>query len=649
MAENEVKDRILIVLKKHPEGLTIIQIAKEVGMHRHSIVKYIYELTGEKKIIQRKIGPATLCYIYKKKFEKSFASVAILIIIMFMIPSAHAFKVLYKATGSDNNLAWNFTSHKKPANETPLNAPSAGLFSASNYTLIATSDDNRMFGGRTPNTTEADGGNDYEVMMYQVNVTQDITTITSINITWEGYSNLNFLVNGTDIYLYNFSSGAWNMVVGSNSKGKINADNVIIANISQAIVSSFLNASNNSLLWIQVESRGAGSPHIYAFNGTDHIFIVDAVPFSFMRSLEGTTYAEIKKEYLPKINGKYVLRITDPFPNEEAFINDVRLYGIRSSAGKRFLPSMDGTIHSIEKLENPSKQEGNKFYFSNPDKKKAKIVVEARMTNNPVQAVRYLFSKLGGNNYDFYNSLLSLPFINLLWSKEVTKQAGIQVYANGKLVDILELKGNTMHDAGFGNAVFPSDYEERIVYADIEDRELDVELKYPGTFYMIRNVYVDYSDDTDLELKELKSGFAPFVTKRGNYTDIYFDADDDYDSFIVSLKGWYRPDWALGRSVNFFDSLKYFYNEVLPAIFGKFNFILKNIENFHNTMYNDYFAVNITYDMPIEFVGPTDVDGANVTRNHTYINVTNNTGISSMFIDFNYSLIGYWNFNNNTL
>src|SRR3989344_1765841 len=85
MAENEVKDRILIVLKKHPEGLTIIQIAKEVGMHRHSIVKYIYELTGEKKIIQRKIGPATLCYIYKKKYEKGFASLLLFIVLSLPI------------------------------------------------------------------------------------------------------------------------------------------------------------------------------------------------------------------------------------------------------------------------------------------------------------------------------------------------------------------------------------------------------------------------------------------------------------------------------------------------------------------------------------------------------------------------------------
>src|SRR3989344_5826019 len=75
MDNNNIKEEILKILKKHPEGLTISQVAKEIGMHRHSVVKYIYELTGEKKVIQRKIGPATLCYIYSKKMKNIYISI----------------------------------------------------------------------------------------------------------------------------------------------------------------------------------------------------------------------------------------------------------------------------------------------------------------------------------------------------------------------------------------------------------------------------------------------------------------------------------------------------------------------------------------------------------------------------------------------
>ncbi len=67
MKKNDVKDRILSILKKHPEGLTIVEIAKYIGMSRHSVTKYVYQLLGEKKIKQRKVGTAKLCYLRGKK------------------------------------------------------------------------------------------------------------------------------------------------------------------------------------------------------------------------------------------------------------------------------------------------------------------------------------------------------------------------------------------------------------------------------------------------------------------------------------------------------------------------------------------------------------------------------------------------------
>src|SRR3989344_1331875 len=574
----------------------------------------------------------------------------LIVVLLVLVPAAYASTATYKlnasySTAAAGNRAWAFLCTSKPCATTPKTA--SGEFNQGNYTATHNSDDSYaslIF------SSDIEGGR-YEVMEYQINITQTVSSITSINITWEGYTNLwtydAYSVHqpGHSIYLYNFSSGGagWVLVYSTSST----FDDTGQISLTGNLIKNFVNASNGSVLWVQVESITAGSPHIYAFNGTNHIFIADAVPLAFMPSLERTTYAEIKKEYLSKINGKYILRVTDPFPNEDSFINDVKLYGIKGNA-ERFLPSTDGKIHGIEKLESPIKKEGNKFLFLNPNKKQAKIVVEARMTNNPVLAVRFFFSKLGGNNYNFYNTVLSLPFINSLWNSAVEEQSGIKVYANGKLVDILELKGNTMHDAGFDDAVFLSDYEQRVVYADVDYEELIVELKYPETFYVVKNVTVDYSNDAEYEIKELDGTFKPFVTSRGNYRDIYFDADDDYDSFVVSLKGWYRPDWALENKVSLIQSLSHF-SEVIKAILFGENYILNHLKDFHNTMFTDYFAVNITYLMPIDFVAPTDDDGALLTRNHTYINVTNNTGISSMFIDFNRSLIGYWNLNNNTL
>ncbi len=60
-----VKDKIIDLLMKYPEGLTTVDIAKALNVHRHTVTRYVYELVGAGIISQRKIGPAKLNYINK--------------------------------------------------------------------------------------------------------------------------------------------------------------------------------------------------------------------------------------------------------------------------------------------------------------------------------------------------------------------------------------------------------------------------------------------------------------------------------------------------------------------------------------------------------------------------------------------------------
>jgi DNA-binding transcriptional regulator LsrR (DeoR family) len=68
----DVKESIVRVLSKHPEGLTFNQIAVELGMHRHTVTKYIYELKGEGTIFVRDLKTLKLCYL-KRHFNGSKA------------------------------------------------------------------------------------------------------------------------------------------------------------------------------------------------------------------------------------------------------------------------------------------------------------------------------------------------------------------------------------------------------------------------------------------------------------------------------------------------------------------------------------------------------------------------------------------------
>ena len=60
-----VEDRIVSYIGKHPEGTTILDLALAIGVHRHTVTKYVYRLEGARKIRLRKVGIAKLCYLYK--------------------------------------------------------------------------------------------------------------------------------------------------------------------------------------------------------------------------------------------------------------------------------------------------------------------------------------------------------------------------------------------------------------------------------------------------------------------------------------------------------------------------------------------------------------------------------------------------------
>jgi DNA-binding IclR family transcriptional regulator len=59
--ENDVRRRIIDLLKDHPEGLTFLEIARHIDMNRVTISKYMYGLISEGFIQLRTIGPAKLC------------------------------------------------------------------------------------------------------------------------------------------------------------------------------------------------------------------------------------------------------------------------------------------------------------------------------------------------------------------------------------------------------------------------------------------------------------------------------------------------------------------------------------------------------------------------------------------------------------
>jgi DNA-binding IclR family transcriptional regulator len=61
------KKVVLETLRKHPEGLTILELAKFTEMNRLTVAKYVCVLIAEKLISERRIGSAKLCYLKRMK------------------------------------------------------------------------------------------------------------------------------------------------------------------------------------------------------------------------------------------------------------------------------------------------------------------------------------------------------------------------------------------------------------------------------------------------------------------------------------------------------------------------------------------------------------------------------------------------------
>lgn len=69
MKENNVRERIINILKEHSEGLTILDISDISGVSRITVSKYIYWFMIENLIYQRRIGTAKLCYLRMKEWN----------------------------------------------------------------------------------------------------------------------------------------------------------------------------------------------------------------------------------------------------------------------------------------------------------------------------------------------------------------------------------------------------------------------------------------------------------------------------------------------------------------------------------------------------------------------------------------------------
>lgn len=64
-----LKEKLVSILRGHPEGLTIQELSKLTSAHRQTVRSYLQWLQGANIVHQRRIGAVTLNYL-KKDWER---------------------------------------------------------------------------------------------------------------------------------------------------------------------------------------------------------------------------------------------------------------------------------------------------------------------------------------------------------------------------------------------------------------------------------------------------------------------------------------------------------------------------------------------------------------------------------------------------
>ena len=66
ISAGEIESKILYIVEKNSKGLTLLQIAKISGLHRHTIRKYADKLIREGKLSQNRKGSKKICMPRKR-------------------------------------------------------------------------------------------------------------------------------------------------------------------------------------------------------------------------------------------------------------------------------------------------------------------------------------------------------------------------------------------------------------------------------------------------------------------------------------------------------------------------------------------------------------------------------------------------------
>lgn len=153
--------------------------------------------------------------------------------------------------------AYRYQNNTKPP--TTCDVPDTE-FTAAQYAKIRVDD-----GDRQNDRTNAAGN--FAAHRFNFSIDTPVANVTAINVSWNGIGEHDSLTNGANLYIWNFTSGAYELL----QSGPTNSNEVTLAGEKTSGISNYINSGNVTVL---AEQKSAQSILYKSYIKTDYVRVI---------------------------------------------------------------------------------------------------------------------------------------------------------------------------------------------------------------------------------------------------------------------------------------------------------------------------------------------------------------------------------------
>jgi len=550
---------------------------------------------------------------------------------VFTVFVATVSATIYDFKDTVNNTAYEGYDDHKPADVPP---DYEAELSGDEYHAINTSDDNRA-----SYAMPGEPSGQYEFHRFKFKINEPISDISQLYVMHEGYGTANN-GNGLHLYIWNYTASNWESVGHNSATSDADIDKIYTSGLS-----NYINASGYLKLLAITQYEAVSCPFYYSYNGTDYILDGEGLLFSPLPWWERSSI--VMMENLKPVDGSYKLKVTEEL-TETSYFDRLSLLVVEHSPDVTVYPDFYNNLYTIRNPIKPIScidDSGNAcmalmekddiYWLPQPDFEKLmdtdndgiidsynesdfykEIVLEFPRPENITHAKllyrlkeqRFgtvgiwggMLHALGRNNLDKLRDIYGDQVIEWVLSQMMT----LEVW-NGTDWVVLHRAADATASTKGNNMVFS------LNLTDIDTDNIKIKFKSIVGVQGVDYVFIDYSEDEDIEVTEIMPsaiiGGAKekilvddseyLVLESGDCIYVTFpelpNSENKSRTYLISDNGYYLHDY--NNVVNYTGEVEELMNQIFSDKFFASRYFIPKFyaEHYsgHHTIYTDYVKV----------------------------------------------------------